>query len=1009
MGRRVRRTAILATIVLQCAATSVAVASPPAPDLNAALSALASERALSLLFDSALVKGLKAGAYRHDAPVDQALADMLRGTGLVAIRTMAGVYLIRKAPAVVERPPAPLAPPPAIADIFVVGRTTSNVDLPRSEDDIQPYQILSADRIDSAMLHTTGELLSEQVTINLSPPASLGSFHVLSFGSYVDISGLGYDQTSVTVDGRHLPGIPESQTFPPTDISALAPGAIDRVEALGLTAGAIFGVGATGGALNVVLKHDYRGFEVNVVNGVSARGDDARHRIDAKAGFESASGRTKGMVRIGYGQFGGDLLGSRAVGRQQLLLYQQLYPQSAMINGDAIFVQSLSAIPLQLTPAYGGAALGKTSTWLPLDAPALDAGGVDILRANAGKPVTSLSPDGQGALQSLAPATRTVSMVASLRQSIGERIELFADALFLRDTQHLAVPAGTSSSTLLFPGDGKDPFDQIVYVAYPSPGLVGRQIDHHDIDRETLGAIVRLGRGWSANADFSTGQAVWTTEVFAVDGGLDIDPFAGGASLAQQLRGLTIAKAYDEHGRDRMYDANVRLAGPLFALPGGQATLTATGEWRQDRNPGIVDDDFELGTKTTISQPSQKATVASGFVEARLPLLPSDGDFALWRGLELQLAARHDRYAIEIPGFSALAGPPPRIDNHDAVTSFTIGASVKPTAGLMLRASFADGYEPPAPENLLPDSIDLPLALVSDSKRGGNAVRDSGEFTLDAYGSPKLRPQRARSFSIGFVARPAIVPGLRISFDYDRLVVTHVQTDFANADNRYFLSHEADYPGRIIRAPLTTADQALGYTAGKIEEIDTSELDIGRTTVTVLESAVDYRRQWGRATVELYGRMTWEPRYTMRTDPDWGTINTSGMFNGPLKLRAIGGAGWSRGPWAANLNARYYGSYSTTYYDNSLPLAEALGKTSPVFATPSEHIPGKAYIDLALSYTSPVAVGARQLSVRYRLGVRNLFDVAPSPIASDAEASLVADPYGDLVGRRFELEVSVKF
>ncbi len=103
------------------------------------------------------------------------------------------------------------------------------------------------------------------------------------------------------IDGRRLPSIPGLATdFDQSDLNGVPMGAIERIEVLTSTAGGIYGQNATGGVVNVVLKRDYRGAQLNVVSGISSRGDAARMRIEGRIGLSNADGSTQLMAFGAY-------------------------------------------------------------------------------------------------------------------------------------------------------------------------------------------------------------------------------------------------------------------------------------------------------------------------------------------------------------------------------------------------------------------------------------------------------------------------------------------------------------------------------------------------------------------------------------------------------------------------------------------------------------------------------------------------------------------------------------
>ena len=162
---------------------------------------------------------------------------------------------------------------------------------------------------------------------------------------------------------------------------------------------------------------------------------------------------------------------------------------------------------LTLKPSFGGGSLGASTTFLPLDAPSVTAGGLDILKANAGGYDTALSPDGQGTEQSLINSRRATSVLATIRQEIAPWLEAYLDLLWLQNDGTASVLAANTAINQLRSGSPANPFNQLVNFSFPTPGMVGRAQTLTVTDRMSAGLIVRLGGGWSANLDAALGEA----------------------------------------------------------------------------------------------------------------------------------------------------------------------------------------------------------------------------------------------------------------------------------------------------------------------------------------------------------------------------------------------------------------------------------------------------------------------------------------------------------------------
>lgn len=111
---------------------------------------------------------------------------------------------------------------------------------------------------------------------------SFGSFRERSGSSFgqvalVSLRGLGSDRTAVLVNGRRVPGNPFTGTAA-VDLNAIPLAAIDRVEVLTDSASAVYGADAIGGVVNVILRDDYDGAELEIgFESPSRAGADSDH------------------------------------------------------------------------------------------------------------------------------------------------------------------------------------------------------------------------------------------------------------------------------------------------------------------------------------------------------------------------------------------------------------------------------------------------------------------------------------------------------------------------------------------------------------------------------------------------------------------------------------------------------------------------------------------------------------------------------------------------------------
>jgi len=945
---------------------------------------------VSLLFDRDRVRSIHHPSLRGVFTVEQALSMLLQDTGLVAKRIGPDTYVLVPATPVAEPPPEP-----AIPDILVIGTRTQDTDIRRREDDVQPYRVLTSARVADAQSGTTDEFLRSRVASNqVSAPTVQQPSAGGKAQSSINLRGLGTAQTLILIDGRRIASVPTINAFLQSDITGLPLAAVERIETYGGTAGGLYGPGAIGGVVNIVLKQHLPRFWIEGQSGIDSRGDGLQGRISGGISVASRDDRTQLNATVSYSKDDGLSFSARdfvSTVRHDL--------KSGMPLGQNVNVGALDGQLLTLVAALGGQSLGSAITNIPVNSGGSSGNEAALLRAGAGNWDYRLSADGNGSKQNLLTPLQTSAVIINARQKVGERFELFGNFLMMTDRGTTFTPTTDQTYFTLAPGQFGNPFQNAIKVAVPTPGIANPASARFRTLRATVGLIAHLPAGWSVEGDATYGTSTDADMVTpeTVELG-EADVFTPGDALARKLATLEQAQRYTAFLSAKMSDVNLHLSGQLFAMPGGPATLTLSGEYRTElsatlrQTPALEDYDTKHGQ-----------TVSSLLGEARLPVESSTSPFILLRGLELQLAARADRYRIDLPA-DYLGDKPDDgssvLSSRGTTVAFTIGAKVKPVRGLMLRASFATGFQPPAAGDLVAGGEDE--VQVTDPKRPNDGI--DHYVSIITGGSPTLKPELAKTLSIGVVVEPTTVAGLRISVDYTRILTLREITEAQSGDYDYFIAHEADYPGRIVRAPLTAADIARGYTGGAIVQIDTGALNSGRSVFQAVDLDFAYSHDFGRNSVAAYLSATWIPSYLRSGNPYDSPVQYARQSDGPLTWKGVGGLNWRRGAVGATIDLQYYGGYDVTvanqqiYFGSNLARIEAQGGRT---------IPSQTFVDIGFDYRLKLGGST---AIKYRVGIKNIFDRLPPLVIPQLYGSPATWPgystYGDPRGRRFVLTIS---
>jgi iron complex outermembrane receptor protein len=115
----------------------------------------------------------------------------------------------------------------------------------------------------------------------------------LTGASTVNLRGLGSDATLLLVNGHRLSN---DGQFQAADISGVPLGAVQRIEVVPDGASALYGSDAVAGVVNVILKKDYSGVEVNAVAGGGSEGAGTNRQASILAGFHTSN--SYGLLNI---------------------------------------------------------------------------------------------------------------------------------------------------------------------------------------------------------------------------------------------------------------------------------------------------------------------------------------------------------------------------------------------------------------------------------------------------------------------------------------------------------------------------------------------------------------------------------------------------------------------------------------------------------------------------------------------------------------------------------------
>jgi iron complex outermembrane receptor protein len=191
--------------------------------------------------------------------------------------------------------PKPIEPEDKLTEVVVTGSRIRRPDLDR----LQPTTVLSSEYIERGAYANVIDALNQLPAFGEPESSLLGSQSNFGVGqSFPEFFSQGSQRTLVLVDGRRFVPANAPTIFGPTasggeqvDLDVIPTQLIDKIETIAIGGAPIYGSDAIAGTVNIILKHDYTGLDVDASAGISGLGDARRQRLRLLAGENFADDR----------------------------------------------------------------------------------------------------------------------------------------------------------------------------------------------------------------------------------------------------------------------------------------------------------------------------------------------------------------------------------------------------------------------------------------------------------------------------------------------------------------------------------------------------------------------------------------------------------------------------------------------------------------------------------------------------------------------------------------------
>jgi len=934
----------------------------PEQSLGASLRAVAAQFGRNVSTSSDLVAGKGAPAIDGTYSFEEAVALLLRGSGLAAVPAGRGLAIRRIETGALDETGAPPKDDIVVTGTRIRGAAPAGANVVTIDrDDIERSGYATTQQIVQSLPQNFGGGPNEGTigfTIRNNSNANLG------YGASVNLRGLGSTSTLTLIDGNRVALGGVSGMF--IDLSLIPASAIDRVEVLADGASAIYGSDAVAGVVNVRLRNDFEGAETRARFGTANGFEEWQFSQLAGAGWSS------GNLVLGY----------------------EYYRRGNLAAADRDYVTE------DLRP-FGGPDYRKTFA-NPGTIVAADGSIYGIPRGQDG---TGLTPgqllaaqpnlaDGR-ANSDILPRQKRHAAFAALTQSLAPWLRFNAQGFYaVRHSDIRTTPDNFGNVVV----PTTNPF-------YVDPIGTGAPVRvNYDFTKD-LGPQMRRAfvRAWSANAGLEATLGRWRAELrgsYGIqrerDRSVNIPNYV---RLAQALADPDPATAYnlfgdgsftplatiervrgfrENNGTSRVRAAALKLDGPLFPLPGGSARLAIGSEIRSERyNARSVTFDFSPEPVDAGSAGFPIARrVTAAYAELSLPLVGPSQAIPLVEALDLSLAGRVERYS----DFGTTANP-------------KIGATWKVGGGFALRGSWGTSFRAPGFADIRTGrgtAAYIPLPVPDPGSPTGTTN------VLALIGSnPETGPEKADTWTFGAVYAPPTLRGLRLDIGYfdiryrDR--IANLGTDYMS-----FLSNRDLYGALITDNPQADllaryyGDEnfrnPFGIPAGAIGAIvDGRTLNLSSVRMNGIDFDLGYAFTAGKTAITAGVSGAWIFSQRQRITPTAPTEDVVSTTGNPVDLRLRGRFNLSTGPWNVAAFVNFVNDYRNTAV---IPAAKVSSWTT---------------VDLQLGYDLEKIVPGTRLA----LSVSNLFDRKPPYVenANIFSASGYDPDNASPVGRLVALQV----
>ncbi|TZF91755.1 TonB-dependent receptor domain-containing protein [Cognatilysobacter lacus] len=864
----------------------------------------------------------------------------------------------------------------------------------------------------------------------------------------VSLRNLGSSRTLVLVNGRRWVG--GTGLGGAVDLNTIPTAAVERIEVLKAGASSIYGSDAIAGVVNVILRTDYQGAEMDGYLGMYDKGDGFTQSYDFTIG--TSDDRFSAMFGAGYVKSEPVMAGDREISSEPTYHTGVAFGSSTIPGGRFALCRGV------YNPVSGTCSVAETRPNGTTGQFTYDPGKSGLnWRNRTGADLYNFAPDNY-----LATPQERKSLFGRASVNITDNVSAFITGTYnnRRSEQLLAAMpivlgsgpgANTQSKTVVISKNSiYNPFgfdvSRIQRRAIETGGRSFNQnVDTFGFNGGLEGSFERWNRYFTWDAGMVYGRndendttnglfnipslknALGPSEIRGgkpvcvnapggqvISGCVPLNLLGNVGSITPDMLAYSSFVAHDELAY-KMKDYYANVTGEITELPGGMLAFAAGVERRSESGYDSPDALINSGNTTGNARTATAGgySLDEAYLELSIPLL-KDVPFA--RQLEFDVSSRVSNYS-----------------NFGRTVNSAFGFKWRPIDELMVRGNWAQGFRAPSIGELYQGVADsfpsikdpcsttfggsynslTPEQKARCTAQGvpvGGYDQGNAQILTQVGGNPNLGPETSTTRTLGVVWSPKFIPGsFDVSLDWWKINLKNTITSFG----AQFILDQCVRDG--VQA---FCNQYSRNNTGAIQGLLSSGVNIGAANVEGWDLTANYKAPESR-----YGKFSWtfDATYMSKYESDQdgnGVIDAAdggsvvGRYqdrNNNWRIRANLMTRWEKGDFGATWFTRYFSNQvepcafiggSNDYGFGELCNRAQLDANGTVLDTSTNHIGATTYNDVSAYWKAP-------WNARVTIGVNNVFDKQP-PLAFTTFANSF-DPQYDVPGRFLYMSYNQKF